>query len=344
MAVANKDEIAEKSSDPVSDSADSVSGKSSAEQTSTEKLPLNKAAPINAESRRFILLFSDVLLVERGLSQHTVSAYESDLKLFARYIESAGQSLKSVARGDIMAFLGTRVSSGGSARSAARMLSALRRFYGFMLRERFIDDDPTSLIDAPTIGRPLPATLSETEVKKLLTAPDVSTDIGLRDRAMLELLYACGLRVSELVGLQVDQVNLQQGVVRVWGKGNKERLVPMGEGASDWVERYLKSARDAFVKNKSASSTLFLSLRGREMTRQSFWHRIKAHGLAAGINSELSPHTLRHAFATHLVNNDADLRVVQLLLGHSDLSTTQIYTHVARERLKYLHALHHPRG
>jgi len=309
-----------------------------------EKSGNDDSAVVSAESRRYILMFSDMLLVERGLSKHTVSAYESDISLFAKYLQATDGKLIKVARADIMAFLGTRVSSGGSARSAARMLSALRRFYGFLLRERIIEEDPTVLIDAPAIGRPLPATLSETEVKKLLTAPDVKTDIGLRDRAMLELLYACGLRVSELVGLQVDQVNLQQGVVRVWGKGNKERLVPMGEAATDWVQRYIKEARDSLIHGKGATSTLFLSLRGREMTRQSFWHRIKAHGLAAEVNSALSPHTLRHAFATHLVNNDADLRVVQLLLGHSDLSTTQIYTHVARERLKYLHSLHHPRG
>lgn len=298
---------------------------------------------LNTASRRLLLQFSDMLLVERGLSKHTVSAYESDINLFGLHLQSTGDTnLEKVDRADIMAFLGTRVASGGSARSAARMLSALRRFYGFLVRERMITDDPTLLIDAPTIGRPLPSTLSETEVRKLLNAPVISTDIGLRDRAMLELLYACGLRVTELVSLQVDQVNLNQGVVRVWGKGNKERLVPMGEAASDWVQRYTRDARDNLVKG--LTSTLFLSLRGREMTRQSFWHRIKAHGLAAGINGHLSPHTLRHAFATHLVNHDADLRVVQLLLGHSDLSTTQIYTHVARERLKYIHATHHPRG
>jgi len=298
---------------------------------------------LDSGARRLILQFSDMLLVERGLSKHTVSAYESDIKLFALYLQSVEGNLKKADRAGVMAFLGSRVSSGGSARSAARMLSALRRFYGFLVRERIIDDDPTLLIDAPTIGRPLPSTLSETEVRKLLNAPVVSTDIGLRDRAMLELLYACGLRVTELVSLQVDQVNLQQGVVRVWGKGNKERLVPMGEAACDWVKRYTQNARDNLVQG-AVSSTLFLSLRGREMTRQSFWHRIKAHGVTAGINGHLSPHTLRHAFATHLVNHDADLRVVQLLLGHSDLSTTQIYTHIARERLKYLHEKHHPRG
>lgn len=297
---------------------------------------------LDTDSRRLLLQFSDMLLIERGLSKHTVSAYETDIKLFGLHLQISSISLKKADRADIMAFLGTRVASGGSARSAARMLSALRRFYGFLVRERFISTDPTQLIDAPTIGRPLPSILSESEVRKLLNAPVISTDIGLRDRAMLEVLYGCGLRVSELISLQVDQVNLQQGVVRVWGKGNKERLVPMGEAAVDWIQRYMRDARDSLVKG--VSSTLFLSLRGREMTRQSFWHRVKAHGITAGINGHLSPHTLRHAFATHLVNHDADLRVVQLLLGHSDLSTTQIYTHVARERLKYLHSMHHPRG
>jgi len=242
---------------------------------------------LDAESRRLLLQFSDMLLIERGLSKHT-------------------------SRADIMAFLGSRVSSGGSARSAARMLSALRRFYGHLLRERFVNDDPTLLIDAPAIGRPLPSTLSETEVRKLLNAPVVSTDIGLRDRAMLEVLYGCGLRVSELVSLQVDQVNLQQGVVRVWGKGNKERLVPMGEASVDWIQRYMRNARDFFVKG--ASSNLFLSLRGREMTRQSFWHRIKVYGISANINAHLSPHTLRHAFATH---NDAKSGYKEPLCKHS---------------------------
>lgn len=300
------------------------------------------AVDIGSDSRRLMLQFSDMLLVERGLSKNTVSAYDTDIKQFAQYQIANNANLRDATRADIMAYLGTRVDNGGSARSAARMLSALRRFFGFLVRERHIKDNPTVLIDSPTIGRPLPGTLSETEIQKLLTAPDISLDIGLRDRAMLELLYGCGLRVSELVTITVDQVNLQQGVVRVWGKGSKERMVPMGEAAIDWIGRYMKTSRDNL--QKSPTSTLFLSLRGREMTRQSFWHRIKLYGRVAEINAKLSPHTLRHAFATHLVNNDADLRVVQLLLGHSDLSTTQIYTHVARERLKHMHAQHHPRG
>ncbi len=297
---------------------------------------------ISTADKRLLLQFGDMLLIERGLSKHTVSAYETDIKQFVRFLVASNKSLLNANRADIMDFLGERVQAGRSARSAARMLSALKRFYGFMLRERHIELDPTLLIDAPSIGRPLPLTLTESEVRQLLRAPVTTTDIGLRDRAMLELLYGCGLRVSELVELQVDQVSLKQGVVRVWGKGNKERMVPMGEAASDWVERYLGSARAHLLKGPS--EVLFLSLRGRGMTRQSFWHRIKNHALVAGINTALSPHTLRHAFATHLVNHDADLRVVQLLLGHSNLSTTQIYTHVARERLKSLHQAHHPRG
>ena len=222
------------------------------------------------------------------------------------------------------------------------MLSALRQFYAWAMRENLVSENPTALVRSPSIGRPLPKTLTESEVTALLKAPVVSDDIGLRDRAMLEVLYGCGLRVSELVGLSVDQVNLQQGVVRVWGKGRKERLVPMGEVAIHWVERYFRQSRPAL--QKAAVSDLFLSQRGKAMTRQTFWHRIRIHGSVAGIKGHLSPHTLRHAFATHLVNHDADLRAVQMLLGHSSLSTTQIYTHVATQRLKSLHKQHHPRG
>lgn len=248
-------------------------------------------------------------------------------------------------RAEIMDYLSSRLKDGASSRSSARALSTLRRFYGFLAAEGLVQPDPTALIDLPKIGRPLPKTLSEREVEQLLHAPDVTTDLGCRDRAMLELLYACGLRVTELVTLEVDQVSLKQGVLRVWGKGNKERMVPLGEAAVNWIERYVSAARVSMLEAaKKQSNTLFLSRRGQGMTRQTFWYAIKRHAAAAGIRTELSPHTLRHAFATHLVNHDADLRVVQLLLGHSDLSTTQIYTHVARERMKELHAEHHPRG
>ena len=297
--------------------------------------------------------FADSQLLERGLSTHTISAYKTDLRAFLRDMLKAldGQPahdkegvshLLSARRDQIMQCLAGRVNDGSSARSAARFLSALRQFYAWALRENLISENPTALVRSPSIGRALPKTLTESEVGALLKAPIVSNDMGLRDRAMLEMLYGCGLRVSELVSLSVDQVDLQQGVVRVWGKGRKERLIPMGEVAVHWVERYKRQARPAL--QKTAESDLFLSQRGQAMTRQAFWYRIRLHGSAAGIKAHLSPHTLRHAFATHLVNHDADLRAVQMLLGHSSLSTTQIYTHVATQRLKTLHQQHHPRG
>ena len=297
---------------------------------------------VSKQCDRVMLQFADMLLVERGLSQHTVSAYSTDVRQFARWLHEQSSSLLSVSRADIMTYLGTRMQSNASARSSARKLSALRRFYAFATRERLMDDNPTLLIDSPAIGRPLPATLTESEVLALLRAPMTKTDIGLRDRAMLETVYGCGLRVSELVALSMDQLDRRQGLVRVWGKGNKERLVPLGESALDWTQKYIEYGRANLLKGRS--DAVFLSVRGQAMTRQSFWHRVKAYSKMADIKFEISPHTLRHAFATHLVNHDADLRVVQLLLGHSDLSTTQIYTHIARERLKSLHKTHHPRG
>ena len=293
--------------------------------------------------------FSDSQLIERGLSSHTISAYATDLRAFissldapsGKKINTSGDLLNAT-QSDIMQCLAMRVSDGSSVRSAARLLSALRQFYAWALRENIVESNPTAKVRSPSIGRPLPGTLTESQVRTLLKAPVINEDIGLRDRAMLEVLYGCGLRVSELVGLSVDQVNLQQGVIKVWGKGRKERLVPLGDVAILWIERYMRHARVALLRGPS--SDLFLSKRGKAMTRQTFWHRIRIHAIAAGISSPLSPHTLRHAFATHLVNHDADLRVVQMLLGHSSLSTTQIYTHVATERLKALHKSHHPRG
>ena len=313
-----------------------------AKQSAKADKRVKSAVPLSADNIKLLRRFADSQLIERGLSSNTISAYQTDLKGFARSLVPADKRLDSVDRSDVMAYLAQRVSGGTSSRSAARSLSALRRFYIWMVREGEITHDPTRQISSPGTGRPLPTSLTETEVKSLLAAPDVDTDLGLRDRAMLECLYGCGLRVSELVGLTVDQINLSQGVLRVWGKGNKERLVPLGDVAIDWIKRYQNTARPALIG--TANDTLFLSQRGKVMTRQTFWHRIKLHGRKAGIKSSLSPHTLRHAFATHLVNNDADLRVVHLLLGHSDLSTTQIYTHVARERLKAMHKSHHPRG
>jgi len=286
--------------------------------------------------------FADMLLVERGLSAHTLSAYRSDVTAFARWLDRHQRQLADATRNDVHACLAARLDEGRSARSAARFLSALRRFYGWCRREGRIAEDPTRLVAAPTLGRPLPTSMSEAEVRRLLQAPDTGVTLGLRDRAMLEMVYGCGLRVSEIVSVRVDQVNRRQGVVRLFGKGNKERLVPLGEHALSWLERYEMEARPALLDG--SSDVLFLSRHGRAMTRQSFWYRVKAHARRAGVSESLSPHSLRHAFATHLVNHDADLRVVQLLLGHSDLSTTQIYTHVARERLKQLHSHHHPRG
>ena len=294
------------------------------------------------EADALLLRFADSQLVERGLGSNTIAAYRSDLRAFAAFLEERQLDLLNVKRADIMDYLASRVTDGSSSRSAARLLSALRRFYAWCLQQGLVTDNPTALVRSPSLGRPLPKVITESEVQALLHAPVVSEDLGLRDRAMLELLYGCGLRVSELVGLTVAQVNIQQGVLRVWGKGNKERLIPVGDICADWLKRYLESARPSLIRGNT--DVLFLSNRGAGMTRQAFWYRIRAHGLAAGIRTQLSPHILRHAFATHLVNHDADLRVVQLLLGHSSLSTTQIYTHVAQERLKSLHREHHPRG
>ncbi len=288
--------------------------------------------------------FCDGLWLEEGLSARTLESYRRDLAQFARWLERRALTLPEAGSGELQQFLAERgLRQGIAARSIARQLSALKRYYRWLNRQGRRSDDPTLAIEPPRLPRPLPRSLSEADVEALLAAPDPSTPLGLRDRAMLELLYACGLRVSELVGLPLQAVSLDMGVVRVLGKGAKERLVPMGEVAAEWLERYLQEARPALLGGH-ASDALFVTRRGDAMTRQMFWHLIKAHARRAGINAHLSPHTLRHAFATHLLNHGADLRVVQMLLGHADISTTQIYTHVARERLKQLHARHHPRG
>ncbi|MNM90791.1 Tyrosine recombinase XerD [compost metagenome] len=294
-------------------------------------------------SHHLIDRFLDALWLEKGLSEHTRAAYGSDLALFNGWLARHGITLEQAGREIIADHLAWRVAEGYRARSTARFLSALRGFFRYCLREELIGEDPTLLIEMPQLGKPLPKSLSETDVDALLLAPDVSEPIGLRDRAMLEVLYASGLRVSELVGLTLEQINLRQGVVRILGKGSKERLVPLGEEAIVWVERYQREARADLLGGRP-SDVLFPSLRGEQMTRQTFWYRIKHHARVAGIAKSLSPHTLRHAFATHLLNHGADLRVVQMLLGHSNLSTTQIYTHIARARLQELHAQHHPRG
>ncbi|RXT99629.1 site-specific tyrosine recombinase XerD [Pseudomonas syringae] len=287
--------------------------------------------------------FLDALWLEKGLSDNTRDAYRSDLALFNGWLQERNVDLISAGREVILDHLAWRVDNAYKPRSTARFLSGARGFYRYLLREKLIAVDPTLQIDMPQLGKPLPKSLSEADVEALLAAPDLSEPIGERDRAMLEVLYACGLRVTELISLTLEQVNLRQGVLRVMGKGSKERLVPMGEESIVWVERYLRGARDELLGGKP-SDLLFPSTRGDQMTRQTFWHRIKHQATVAGSGKALSPHTLRHAFATHLLNHGADLRVVQMLLGHSDLSTTQIYTHVARARLQEMHARHHPRG
>ena len=287
--------------------------------------------------------FLDALWLEKGLSDNTRNAYRSDLALFNGWLQERGIALVNAGRELILDHLAWRLEQSYKPRSTARFLSGARGFYRYLLREKLIGVDPTLQVDMPQLGRPLPKSMSQADVEALLCAPDLSEAIGQRDRAMLEVLYACGLRVTELISLTLEQVNLRQGVLRVMGKGSKERLVPMGEEAIVWVERYMRDARHELLGGRP-SDVLFPSQRGEQMTRQTFWHRIKHQAKVAGIDKSLSPHTLRHAFATHLLNNGADLRVVQMLLGHSDLSTTQIYTHVARARLQDLHARHHPRG
>ena len=298
------------------------------------------ALPIHPEIERYI----DAMWMEKGLSDNSLSAYRRDLRQFHDWLaKSRDSSITRADRSSLQAYLGARLQQGQSPRSTARFMSCVRGFYPFLLREGRITVDPTLDVDSPKLGRPLPKSLSEAEVDRLLQAPDLDNALEFRDRTMLELLYACGLRVTELTSLQLMQVSLNQGVVRVFGKGSKERLVPMGEEALLWLQRYMAGPR-AELLNGAPCDALFPSRRGRQMTRQTFWYRIKIYALRAGIKRELSPHTLRHAFATHLLNHGADLRVVQLLLGHSDLSTTQIYTHVAKQRMQELHARHHPRG
>ena len=305
--------------------------------------PSRNTVLLSAAELREIEQFTDALWMEHGLSKNTLTAYRNDLAGLSVWLAKQGRVLRAARRQDLLAYLSERVTDGARPRTTARLVSSMRRFYRYLVREGALQEDPSVRIDTPRIGRPLPDTLSETEVETLLDAPDVQDTLELRDRAMLELLYACGLRVSELVSVTSDQVNLIQGVVRLVGKGNKERLVPLGEEAMDWLQRYIDESRPELAGERPARQ-LFITRRGAGMTRQAFWYRIRHYAIKSGINKPLSPHTLRHAFATHLLNHGADLRVVQMLLGHSDLSTTQIYTHVARERLKELHAQHHPRG
>lgn len=289
--------------------------------------------------------FCDHLWLEDGLADATLVAYRRDLKGFAAWLQKErARTMVSVKPGDIEAWLSWRFALRTQPRSAARYTSALKRFYRFLLRERLIDTDPTRNLDRPKLPRALPKTLTEADVEELLATAGDDSPASLRDRAMLETLYATGLRVSELVTLKLAALNLNDGVLRVvGGKGNKDRLVPLGEEAVRWLGRYMKEARPLLLDARR-SDAVFVTPRGAGMTRQAFWHLVKRRARQANIDKAISPHTLRHAFATHLLNHGADLRVVQMLLGHSDISTTQIYTHVARERLKALHAQHHPRG
>lgn len=287
--------------------------------------------------------FLDAVWMERGLSPNTLAAYRADLTALERWLEEHEQTLMGAQRGDLLAFMASRVQAGARPRSTARQLSSFRRFYRYLVREGQLREDPTAQIAMPKVGRSLPRSLTEEEVEALLAAPAVSDPLGHRDRTMLEVLYATGLRVSELVNLKLGQVNLNQGVLRIVGKGDRERLIPLGEEAVQWVQQFLQGPRVEILLERQ-TDFLFPTRRGDRMTRQAFWHIIKRYARKAGVAKDLSPHTLRHAFATHLLNHGADLRVVQMLLGHSDLSTTQIYTHVARERLKDLHSQHHPRG
>ncbi len=295
------------------------------------------------DSKVIIDRFLDAIWMERGLSENTLDAYRADLLALDQRLKERDVKIVDASKADLLDYISLRVEGGAKPRSTARQLSSFRRFYRYLLREGTIADDPTAEIAMPKIGRSLPQSLTEDEVDALLAAPNVSEPLGNRDRAMLELLYATGVRVSELINLKMSQMNLNQGVIRVIGKGNRERLIPLGGEAQDWLRDFIDGARIEILLERQ-TDYLFPTRRGDRMTRQAFWHIIKRYAKKAGVRKKLSPHTVRHAFATHLLNNGADLRVIQLLLGHSDVSTTQIYTHVARERMKELHSQHHPRG
>ncbi len=301
------------------------------------------AAPLSDSHQALLDAWLDAAWMEKGLSRNTLDAYRRDLGGFLAWLESRGLDCRETRREHITDYFAHCLRRGYEARSTARFLSGLRGFFRHLLRQGLIAENPAQRVERPRTGRPLPGTLSEAEVEALLAAPDLETAIGMRDRTMLELVYACGLRVSELVSLRVTQLNMRQGVIRVLGKGSKERLVPVGAEALDWLTRYQSEARPELLRGAD-EGILFPGRGGGALTRQAFWYRVRQHAGTAGIDRKLSPHTLRHAFATHLLNHGADLRVVQMLLGHSDLSTTQIYTHIARHRLQSLHAEHHPRG
>ena len=296
----------------------------------------------NKESK-MIDSFLDSLWLEQGLSKSTLDAYRSDLKLLKVWAKNRELKMDEISRPDLLEFIAFKAEQGSSARTSARMHSSLRRFYTYLMQQEIISTNPTDKISMPKIGRSLPVLLTENEVLKLIKAPNTKKPLGFRDRVMLELLYATGLRVSELVKLEVNQVNLNQGYLRVMGKGDKERLVPMGKTAKRWMKNYLNGPIQEILNDRQ-SDCLFPTRTSTSISRQAFWQIIKKYAMKVGISAKLSPHSLRHAFATHLINHGADLRVVQMLLGHSDLSTTQIYTHIAQHRLKDLHEKHHPRG
>ena len=304
----------------------------------------NAANQLIDNDSHIIELFLDNIWMEYGLSDNTLSAYRNDLFNLLSWLSKLQVSLSDAKHEHLLDYLAYRVKQGMQPRSGARLLSSIRRFYRYQLRQGNMCSDPSEKIDFPKLGRHLPEVLTEDDVELLLAAPDVAKPQGIRDRTMFEVLYACGLRVSELINLQLHQVNLRTGVLRIIGKGSKERLVPFGEQAGEWLDKYFSDARPSLLKEGHDCSVLFVSNRGLGMTRQAFWHVIKRHAKTVGIEKNLSPHTLRHAFATHLLNHGADLRVVQMLLGHSDLSTTQVYTHIAQARLQELHRDHHPRG
>ena len=289
--------------------------------------------------------FCDAIWLEDGLAKNTLVSYRADLIIFQRWLKanSREKSLLEVTRQDILAYLADAFSQSKKPRTSARLLSTLKRLYQFLLREGSVKEDPTLKIRSPKIPKNIPQSLIEIDVEKILEAPNTDNPMGIRDRAMLEVLYGSGLRVSELVSIRMNQINLSEGVIRVVGKGSKERVIPIGEPARDWVGKYLEISRPVIL-GRGISDTLFVTNRHQGMSRQAFWNLIRKYVFVAGIKKKVSPHTLRHAFATHLLNHGADLRVVQLLLGHANVSTTQIYTHVAKERLKSLHEKHHPRG
>ena len=298
----------------------------------------------NTDSSKLVDSFIDSIWLEKGLSKNTLSSYRSDILSFSSWITGVNETLLTADRALILDYLAYRLRKGYSSKSTARFLSSIRSLYSYLFFNSMININPTLKIDNPKIGYSLPKVLSEEDVEKLILSPDISNPIGLRDRAMLELLYACGLRISELIDLELINLNLRQGVLQVIGKGQKERLVPFGHQASVWLERYIRDGRPSLLGLNKIATCLFLSKRGSAMSRQAFWYRIKHYSVKSGVDNSLSPHTLRHAFATHLLNHGADLRTIQLLLGHASLSTTQIYTEVAKHRMTEIHAKHHPRG